>query len=689
MQARDVIAIDYETALESGPASVEFFRPDFRVVSCAFSWVKPDGELDGLYVEGEENIRPLLQTLADTQAQVICHNFGFEYGVTLYRFPGIELNWYADTARMVQVADNGGKAFDDGMATLNSDIAGAPKIKKGGKVGMSLAASARRWLPERYHDHKAPYYEYLRLDHGVKKGQEGANLHLLPRDLLATYNLADTEVTLQLYYTLVRMFKDTGYKQWRLDHQLYFIAARKIAESRGQGILVDREALGSNLEALAAGIGKVSTDFRERFRDEIRALENDNMQKIVSPKKTERGRDNAWLRCVENPSLYEFKLSSGKQKEALFVGKLGLTPTYFTKKGAPAFSKAFLRQWGEGGIMLEKRGTMLLSQTQMSTLLDFSARDGRWHVDLSAIGTTTGRYKGRGGLNIQALARRDKALMGCLQADPGRVFVSCDLASGEPTVTTHFSRDPYYYQACFGMVGKAPYYDERGVLLIDDIYLMTMSVSPMGRVKMREVTQAFYPAKDGKRQLSFPEKWLDDKDYIQKRVLAGERAFHKILCLGLGYSMGPKHMVEAAFKAGYVITLDEAKAFFKAYWKLFAGVKKLGARLEKQYKDEGSLVNPFGYRLLPEPSYKALNYYIQSSVSGIINVLMAKFFAACPSARFVTVIHDEIVFDVPETDLALAKTIMQAAEDSLNKDLGWSVKVRCGWAEGVNMYEAK
>lgn len=286
-------------------------------------------------------------------------------------------------------------------------------------------------------------------------------------------------------------------------------------------------------------------------------------------------------------------------------------------------------------------------------------------------------------LNVQGLARREKRLMDCLVVDPGHVFVSVDLSAGEPTVTTHFSKDPYYMAATFGMVDKEPYYDEQGVLMIDDIYLMTMSVSPIGKARMREVFESTF---DGK---TFQQQWLEDKEVIQKKVLKDERAFHKILCLGLGYSMGPKHMVEAAFKAGHTLSLKDARAFFKAYWSLFKGVQRLGQYLESAYSAQKYLVNPFGYRLYPEPSYKALNYYIQSSVSGIINMLCVKYFTVADYCKFVTVIHDEIIFQVPVDRLAEAKETFNRAVDSLNEDLSWSVKIRCGWVEGKTLYEAK
>ena len=285
-------------------------------------------------------------------------------------------------------------------------------------------------------------------------------------------------------------------------------------------------------------------------------------------------------------------------------------------------------------------------------------------------------------LNAQGLSRKNKLLMETLIPRPGYTFVSCDLSAGEPTVVSHFSRDPNYIAACFGMVGKAPYYDSAGVLQIDDIYIMSMSVSPMGRAKTLDLFNSTFNG------MSFSEQWLQDPDFIKGQIKS-ERAFHKILALGLSYAMGPKHMVEASFAAGYSLSLKDARAFFKAYWELFKEVKRFGTSLEERFKLKGYLINPFGYRLIPDPEYKSLNYFIQSSVTGIMHVLCAKFFKVAPFTEFVTVIHDEIIIEVPTPRVEEAKALMKLSTDSLNEDLNWSVKIRVGWAEGRNLYEAK
>jgi hypothetical protein len=287
-------------------------------------------------------------------------------------------------------------------------------------------------------------------------------------------------------------------------------------------------------------------------------------------------------------------------------------------------------------------------------------------------------------LNPQGLARKDKPLMSAIQPDAGHVFVSCDLSSGEPTCTSHYSQDKNYYDCTFGMVGKEPFYSPANILKIDNIYMSVMSVSPMGKTIIRDLFHSTY---DGAR---FDERWLepDFQDRIKAQIKK-EYAFHKIGTLGMSYGMGPRKFQATAYDAGYLITFGQAKEFFNAYWQLFAGVREFADKCAAGFKLRGYLVNDFGYRLLPDAPYKAFNYYIQSSVSGIMHVIAAQFFARAPYCRFLLVIHDEVIFSCPRERVEAARTAMKQTEEALNKMLGWRVNVRIGFKAGESLYDAK
>ena len=272
--------------------------------------------------------------------------------------------------------------------------------------------------------------------------------------------------------------------------------------------------------------------------------------------------------------------------------------------------------------------------------------------------------------------------MNCMIPDDGKTIVGIDLVAAEPSITANFSRDPNYRWATVDGVGRAPFYNGDGVLMIDDMYLQVMSVSPLGAEKMREAFAADWNG------LSFAEQWVKDAEVI-KTALKKWRQVHKILCLALSYGMQPKKMVKSMYDAGHQITLQQAKDFYAAYWELYKGVAKFSKRLSRQLEIDGYIINPFGYRLTPEPRL-GFNYFIQSSVSGAIHVYTAKLFAAAPYAEFLTIIHDEILCEVPTEKVEEFRLATQRATDSLNDDLNWEVKIRTGFApSAISWYHAK
>ncbi len=157
----------------------------------------------------------------------------------------------------------------------------------------------------------------------------------------------------------------------------------------------------------------------------------------------------------------------------------------------------------------------------------------------------------------------------------------------------------------------------------------------------------------------------------------------------MSYGMGPKTFLEASYDAGHTVSLKEAQEFYSSYWTLFSSLRVFSAHCTRQYKEKGYLVNAFGYRLVPDHDHKALNYFIQSSVSGIMHVIAAQFFSRAPFCTLLFVIHDEVVFDCPEGRVEEAREAMKAAEEALNSMLKWRVKVRVGFKTGNNLYEAK
>ncbi len=409
-----IIALDYETALLSGEPSLEYYRPDFRVTSCAMAWVAEDGSTKTRYVEGEGALLPVLERIRREGIPVVVHNLPFEFGVTLYRFPGTEGIFTHDTMRLVQVADNGGKeaqrygygprSYADQLDAMESEDA-EERVP-----GLSLVAAASRWLPAEYHNHKDEAHDWLRAN-GVKSGQEGRNLNALPPDILRRYNVADAVVALRLYETLTASFETDGY-DYRLDHSLYLASAKRIAEGKGRGVRVDRAKLAGYREEVLSQIDAIEARFRQAYAGPIGEIEAEMREAYVMAVKTPRGQAKRLADLEATPDLARFNVGSNKQLASLFIDRLKARPKFWTEESkaskgkrsanpdlkefqpSPSFKAAHLPTYGEGGELLVERRKRLLVLKQCESLLALSGFDGRWHVDLKACGTTTGRAAG-------------------------------------------------------------------------------------------------------------------------------------------------------------------------------------------------------------------------------------------------------------------------------------------------------
>lgn len=282
-------------------------------------------------------------------------------------------------------------------------------------------------------------------------------------------------------------------------------------------------------------------------------------------------------------------------------------------------------------------------------------------------------------VNLPALARRDTPFMETWQADPGHVFVSCDFSSLEPSISAHFSNDPFYSYACYGGIGKKPWIHENGTLMIDDVYLMTASRLP----GMSDTIVAYF--RDPKNQ----EQWVIDSEVVKSDpIIKPLRSRAKPACLGFNYGMGPRKFVSQAYDAGMNIELSQAKAMFKAYWELFANIQQFANKLGAYLQKNGAIVNPFGYRLNTEPR-KGYNGFIQSSASGVVDVLSLEFFERANWARFIAFIHDEIIFSIPIDRLDETKRVKEEVNQWLNETLQFSIPMRLGWVHGTNFSEIK
>ena len=647
-----ICALDYETT------GLKYWEPDFRVLSAAFVLLNGDK----VYLEGEEEVKAHVLALIESGYSFVVQNASFEWGVTFYRY-GVDLPIHADTMRMAQNY-------------------GPPTVQRGKKKAPTFRLVA---LVEEYlgvENFKEKYHNIIK---ELGFSDPGANLDKLPPEEFKAYNIADADYTLQVYNYILRYFNKIDHN-WHIDHGLYMVKVKRLAKLKARGLKVDRELLASNIKKVEEEIESIDQMFVSRFPEECTEI----LEEIICKKwKSEKGRE-------AKRGTFKFNCGSSSQLARLFRDKLKRPIKFYTPGGSPSFKKGHLHTYGEDGLLLKDRGSLIVNLSQMLALYSLSEADGRWHPEYQVVRTATGRLAGGAGeavkmkkgskLNPQGMARGFKPLMECIVPDPGNSFVSVDLESGEPTATAHYSKDPNYIAATGGMSGKEPYYNDTGLLILDDIYLMGASRQP-------DLKDALRKAFD---EGAF-DKWLTDKEWVQKKhpVVGPIRKKAKPRILGIGYEMGGKEMVRQALDNGDVLSLADADGSVKAYWEeTFIELNSLRKKLQKLYSHQGYLVNRFGYLIRPDSPHKTLNYWIQSTINGEIDVLLQESCAHTEAATGIEVpldgiIHDELVFQYPDVLLPQLKAGMKHAETYLNDMLAWDVKVKTGWVTGKSLYEAK
>jgi DNA polymerase-1 len=150
------------------------------------------------------------------------------------------------------------------------------------------------------------------------------------------------------------------------------------------------------------------------------------------------------------------------------------------------------------------------------------------------------------------------------------------------------------------------------------------------------------------------------------------------------------------------ITLEEARAFIKRYFERFAGVRAWLDRTVEEARQKGFVETLFGRRrYIPELRERnfnirafgertATNSPLQGSAADLIKIAMIRIHRALASeglaGRMVLQVHDELVFEVPEAEQAVAATLVKREMEGV-ADLRVPLVVSIG--AGKNWTDAK
>jgi len=316
----------------------------------------------------------------------------------------------------------------------------------------------------------------------------------------------------------------------------------------------------------------------------------------------------------------EFNIASPKQlAEVLFV-KLGLPIIKKTKTGASTDADVLEELAAMHPLpakILEYRTLTKLKGTYIDALPALvNPRTGRLHTTFGQAVAATGRLSSSDP-NLQNIPIRSeigKKIRHAFVADPGFQMVSADYSQIELRVLAHFSQDPAFLDAF-----------RTGV----DIH-------------RRTAAEVFGVAEAG--------------------VSAEQRRIAKAINFGLVFGQGDFGLAQVLH-----IPRAEAHKYIESYFKRYARVREHMDAMIADARRTQSVSTLLGRtRPLPEINAKrpqernyaeriARNTPIQGSAADILKLAMLRVahgLSRFPEVRLLLTVHDELVFEVPQTDLA-------------------------------------
>ena len=349
-----------------------------------------------------------------------------------------------------------------------------------------------------------------------------------------------------------------------------------------------------------------------------------------------------------------FNMGSPKQIGDILFTKLGLPVKKKTATGAPSTDEEVLAELAADyplpATILEHRSLAKLKGTYTDKLpLMVNPATGRVHTNYAQAVAVTGRLSSNDPnlQNIPIRTPEGRRVREAFIAPPGHVLMSADYSQIELRIMAHISEDPALLRAF-----------ERGI----DVHKATASEvfgTPVAEVSSEQ------------------------------------RRYAKVINFGLIYGMG-------AFGLASNLGIEQkaAKDFIERYFARFAGVKRYMDETRVSAKARGYVETVFGRRLwLPEinsgngprkagAERQAINAPMQGTAADLIKLAMIAVQRTLDdeqrATRMVMQVHDELVLEVPESELSWAREAiprLMAGVAQLKVPLLAEVGVGANWDE--------
>ncbi len=320
-----------------------------------------------------------------------------------------------------------------------------------------------------------------------------------------------------------------------------------------------------------------------------------------------------------------FNLNSPKQIGEIFFDKLKLPVVKKTASGAPSTDEEVLQKLAEDyplpRLLLDYRGLAKLKSTYTDKLPKMvNPATGRVHTNYGQAIAVTGRLSSNDPnlQNIPVRTAEGRRIREAFVPSPGNVIVSADYSQIELRIMAHLSEDPAMLRAFASG---------------EDIHRATAA----------EIFGV--PAAE---------------------VQTEQRRAAKVINFGLIYGMS---VFGLAGNLG--VERSAAQMYMDKYFTRFAGVKRFMDDIRQQAKSHGFVETVFGRRLwLPEinspngprrqaAERAAINAPMQGTAADLIKLAMVAVQDWLERERLGTLmvmqVHDELVLDVPQDELARVK----------------------------------
>jgi len=333
----------------------------------------------------------------------------------------------------------------------------------------------------------------------------------------------------------------------------------------------------------------------------------------------------------------EFNINSPRQLGDVLFNRLNLPKPVKYGKGKTVSTavdvlEGLAADHAAPRMVLEYRQLSKLKSTYVDTLPALLKQaTGRLHTTFDQTGTATGRLSSANPnlQNIPIRTELGREIRAAFIAEPGHVLLAADYSQIELRLLAHFSEDRLLVEAF-----------RRG----DDIH--TLTASQVFGVPPLMVTP------DHRRQA-------------------------KVVNFGIVYGLSPFGLSQ-----NLGIETREAKQFIDAYFEKYKGVRLFIDRTLEQTRRDSSVATLFGrIRPIPDINSKnatlrgfaertAVNTPLQGTAADLIKIAMIRIDAALRDrqlqSRMTLQVHDELVFEVPEAELDIMKSLVREEMENVH-----------------------